>query len=131
MRAQAHEDRPVLLLQVLVGDVLADDRGEAQLHAERDRAQVTLHSIAEGVITTDERGRIETLNPVAEALTGWTRKAAVGDANLLLIAKGLSTAQAKSLLASVRKPVLLHLSSAPDAELADLVKKTESLEAMR
>ena len=51
---------------------------EAQLHAERDRAQVTLHSIAEGVITTDERGRIETLNPVAEALTGWTLKAAVG-----------------------------------------------------
>ncbi|HYR00803.1 MAG TPA: diguanylate cyclase [Casimicrobiaceae bacterium] len=51
---------------------------EAQLHAERDRAQVTLQSIAEGVITTDERGRIETLNPVAEALTGWTRKAAVG-----------------------------------------------------
>ncbi len=51
---------------------------EAQLHAERDRAQVTLHSIAEAVITTDERGRIETLNPVAESLTGWTRKAAVG-----------------------------------------------------
>ncbi len=51
---------------------------EAQLHSERDRAQVTLHSIAEAVITTDERGRIETLNPVAESLTGWTRAAAVG-----------------------------------------------------
>ena len=51
---------------------------EAQLHAERDRAQVTLHSIAEAVITTDERGRIETLNPVAESLTGWTRAGALG-----------------------------------------------------
>jgi PAS domain S-box-containing protein len=53
------------------------DALEAQLHAERDRAQVTLHSIAEGVITTDERGRVETLNPVAEALTGWSGAEAV------------------------------------------------------
>jgi diguanylate cyclase (GGDEF)-like protein/PAS domain S-box-containing protein len=42
------------------------------LRREKERAQVTLHSIGEGVIRTDAGGRIEYLNPVAERLTGWT-----------------------------------------------------------
>ena len=36
-----------------------------------ERAQVTLHSIADAVITTDESERIVYLNPTAEKLTGW------------------------------------------------------------
>ncbi len=36
-----------------------------------ERAQVTLHSIADGVITTDESERVVYLNPTAEKLTGW------------------------------------------------------------
>jgi diguanylate cyclase (GGDEF)-like protein/PAS domain S-box-containing protein len=44
----------------------------AELFAEKERAQVTLASIADGVITTDTDGWVEYLNPVAEALTGWT-----------------------------------------------------------
>ncbi|MGE5361893.1 MAG: M20/M25/M40 family metallo-hydrolase [Bacteroidales bacterium] len=51
---------------------------------------------------------------------------AAGDANLLLVARGLSPAQAKALLAAVRKPVLLYTNAVPDAELAGLVKSTES-----
>jgi diguanylate cyclase (GGDEF)-like protein/PAS domain S-box-containing protein len=42
---------------------------ERALFAERDRARVTLESIGDAVITTDERGSIVYLNPVAEALT--------------------------------------------------------------
>lgn len=45
---------------------------EAQLHRERDFAQVTLASIANGVITTDEAGVIQYINPVAASLTGWS-----------------------------------------------------------
>ncbi|MGH8677009.1 MAG: EAL domain-containing protein, partial [Burkholderiales bacterium] len=49
-----------------------------ELHAEKERAQVTLASIADGVITTDTDGWVEYLNPVAESLTGWASAAARG-----------------------------------------------------
>lgn len=45
---------------------------ETALYQEKERAEVTLHSIGDAVITTDEVGRIDYLNPVAERLTGWT-----------------------------------------------------------
>ena len=44
---------------------------ETALFAEKERAEVTLHSIGDAVITTDARGCIEYLNPMAERLTGW------------------------------------------------------------
>ena len=50
--------------------VRRSEEAEAELFAEHDRAQVTLESIGDAVMTTDERGRIDYLNPVAEALTG-------------------------------------------------------------
>ena len=45
---------------------------EAALRTEKIRAQITLSSIGDAVITTDMMGRVEYLNPVAEQLTGWT-----------------------------------------------------------
>ena len=61
-----------------ITDITDRKQAEAQLYAEKDRAQVTLQSIAEGVIATDEQGRIETLNPAAQSLTGWTSAEARG-----------------------------------------------------
>jgi diguanylate cyclase (GGDEF)-like protein/PAS domain S-box-containing protein len=41
------------------------------LRDEKERAQVTLHSLGDAVIVTDATGIIEYLNPNAEKLTGW------------------------------------------------------------
>ncbi|MBL1141544.1 MAG: EAL domain-containing protein [Proteobacteria bacterium] len=48
------------------------------LEKEHELATVTLKCIGDAVITTDNIGNIESLNPVAEALTGWTNKEALG-----------------------------------------------------
>ncbi|MDZ4076271.1 MAG: EAL domain-containing protein [Hylemonella sp.] len=48
------------------------------MFAEKERALVTLHSIGDGVITTDAQQRIDYLNPVAEKLSGWTQAEARG-----------------------------------------------------
>lgn len=45
---------------------------QEQLFREKEQALITLSSIADGVITTDERGQIIYLNNVAENLTGWS-----------------------------------------------------------
>ncbi len=51
---------------------------ERALHTEKELAEVTLHSVADGVISTDVAGRIRYLNPIAERLTGWPRTEAIG-----------------------------------------------------
>jgi diguanylate cyclase (GGDEF)-like protein/PAS domain S-box-containing protein len=48
------------------------------LFNEKERAQVTLNSIGDAVISTDVAGRVSYLNAVAEQLTGWDQAAAVG-----------------------------------------------------
>lgn len=60
-------------------DVTARKEAEAALFRERERALVTLASIADAVITTDGRGMVEYLNPVAEHLTGWRLAEARGE----------------------------------------------------
>lgn len=56
------------------------ERGVAEeaLIEKKERAQVTLNSIGDGVGCTDLEGRITFLNVVAERLTGWPWNEAVG-----------------------------------------------------
>jgi len=51
---------------------------ESDLFHEKERAEVTLHSIADAVITTDTQGMVDYLNPVAQLLTGWNAADAQG-----------------------------------------------------
>ena len=53
-------------------------RSEAARHREKELAEVTLHAIGDGVITTDAEGRVEYMNPAAEQYTGWSSGEARG-----------------------------------------------------
>jgi len=48
------------------------------LFLEKERAQVTLNSIGDAVISTDIAGTVTYLNPVAEKMTGWSWQEASG-----------------------------------------------------
>ncbi len=45
---------------------------QESLFQEKELLRVTLQSIADGVITTDMKGHVSYVNPVAEKMTGWT-----------------------------------------------------------
>jgi len=61
-----------------ITDITERKRAELQLADEKEKAQVTLQSIGDAVITADAEGRIEYLNTVAESLTGWESHEAAG-----------------------------------------------------
>jgi PAS domain S-box-containing protein len=53
-------------------------KSQAQLQLSEEGLRATLYSIGDGVLATDEQGRVTRINPVAERLTGWPEKDAVG-----------------------------------------------------
>src|SRR5262245_20610180 len=53
-------------------------RAEREARAQRELLRVTLSSIGDGVVATDPTGVITFINPVAQAMTGWTELAAAG-----------------------------------------------------
>jgi diguanylate cyclase (GGDEF)-like protein/PAS domain S-box-containing protein len=63
-----------------LSDIADRKRAEAQIFEEKERAQVTLASIADAVITIDMAGCVEFMNPVAERLTGIDNERARGNA---------------------------------------------------
>ena len=65
-RATTERDRLISALEI------ANDRTTAS----RDLLHVTLSSIGDAVIATDENGQVTFMNGVAERLTGWTQAAA-------------------------------------------------------
>jgi PAS domain S-box-containing protein len=64
--------------RALEEDIANRRAAERALSDEKERLSVTLRSIGEGVIAVDTHDRIQLMNNVAEQLTGWTIREAVG-----------------------------------------------------
>ena len=59
-------------------DISEERKAQRALAAEKEKLAVTLRSIGDGVIVTDTEGAVVSQNKVAEALTGWPEREAVG-----------------------------------------------------
>ncbi|MEO0364341.1 MAG: EAL domain-containing protein [Pseudomonadota bacterium] len=79
-RAKAVTDHRGRLLRLMGNELDINERKlyEEALFREKESAQITLQSIGDGVITTDEKYIVEYINPVAEELTGWKVDDATG-----------------------------------------------------
>ena len=53
-------------------DTTEERNSKETLFQEKELWRVTLESIVDGVITTDIKGRVSFLNPIAEKMTGWS-----------------------------------------------------------
>jgi diguanylate cyclase (GGDEF)-like protein/PAS domain S-box-containing protein len=62
----------------ILRSAIARKTGEEALFIEKERAQVTLNSIGDAVLSTDVEGNVTYLNIVAEGMTGWSCQEALG-----------------------------------------------------
>ena len=61
-----------------VRNMIARAANTEALFTEKERAQVTLNSIADAVACTDSGGTLTFINPIAESMTGWRAANAIG-----------------------------------------------------
>jgi PAS domain S-box-containing protein len=66
------------LLPKAVGRMIERAANTEVLFEEKERAQITLDSIGDAVVSTDVSGHVIYLNAVAETLTGWSKQEAAG-----------------------------------------------------
>jgi diguanylate cyclase (GGDEF)-like protein/PAS domain S-box-containing protein len=66
------------LLPKALGNMIDRAAINDALFEEKERAQVTLNSIGDAVVSTDLTGQVTYLNVIAEGLTGWSNAEAVG-----------------------------------------------------
>ena len=71
-------DHNVEILVVSAIDITGRKEAEEVLFQAKERAEITLRSIGDAVITSDQHGAINSLNPAAEQLLGITGEAAIG-----------------------------------------------------
>ncbi len=77
-RAIYDDDGSVVAHEGTITDITERKLAETRVFEEKERAQVTLQSIGDGVITTDADGNVDYINPVAQDLTGWDVRSARG-----------------------------------------------------
>jgi diguanylate cyclase (GGDEF)-like protein/PAS domain S-box-containing protein len=97
-----------------VTDITDRKRAEQRFYEQKERAEVTLQSIADAVITTDRAGTIDYVNPIAEKMTGWAAAEACGR-NVTDVVKLVADGS----LASIEDPVSRALVTGDPLSLAD------------
>ncbi|SDM28935.1 PAS domain S-box protein [Halarsenatibacter silvermanii] len=65
-------------IYVIFEDITIRKEKQRQLQKNKERLEITLKSIGDGVIATDKAGRVDQMNDVAEELTGWSLEKAEG-----------------------------------------------------
>ncbi|NQD38453.1 EAL domain-containing protein [Permianibacter sp. IMCC34836] len=73
----SRQDHGVLML---LTDISSQKRAELALEEQKERLHITLNSIGDAVIATDIDSKITLMNPIAEAMTGWSLQEALGQA---------------------------------------------------
>lgn len=73
------KDGEVEALEGIITDISHIKASEASAREYSQKLHTTLVSVGDGVITIDEHGHIDMLNPAAEALTGWSQGEALGE----------------------------------------------------
>lgn len=63
---------------VYVSEVRNRVRIESAIRENEENLRITLNSIGDAVISTDERGNIKRMNPAAEIITGWSARESAG-----------------------------------------------------
>ena len=67
------------IINLVLQDITESAVAENKLQKEKQRNRITLKLLKDGVITTDNDCNIESMNPVAEGLTGWPSYEAKGN----------------------------------------------------
>lgn len=97
---------------------LSTELSQAQLKAE-----ILIQHIGEGVLVADAKGRVQLLNPAAEALTGWREVEAKGIDSRLVLQLLNEDEQA---LPAAEQPLNVVIAQAKSVEREDLVLATRS-----
>jgi diguanylate cyclase (GGDEF)-like protein/PAS domain S-box-containing protein len=123
-RAIHDENGDVVAHEGTITDITERKLAETRVFEEKERAQVTLQSIGDGVITTDAEGNVDYINPVAQDLTGWEIRNGRGKP-----IDDIMTIVNSNTRASVENPVMRCLKEGRVISLAEnsvLVTKTGS-----
>ncbi|HSV87868.1 MAG TPA: PAS domain S-box protein, partial [Bacteroidales bacterium] len=67
-----------VFLQAIVRDITERKQAEQKLRESEENLSITLNSIGDGVISTDNNGLIIRMNPIAETMCGWRLSEARG-----------------------------------------------------
>ncbi|HKT80732.1 MAG TPA: PAS domain S-box protein [Vicinamibacterales bacterium] len=103
----------ILLGLVITGLNESWRRGTIALTNSEERLKVTLNSIGDAVLATDDSGRVSGMNDVAERLTGWTSIDAIGrlvEEVMVLVAEktGVPLANPVTLVFQTGEPMTLE-----------------------